>query len=793
MTRWGGTQTARQRTAAVDATILAAVGDAVARAPGVALCAVGSYGRLELAPHSDVDLLLLHRLRGEAVEAVTREVLYPLWDLGFELGYAVRTVKECLQASREDPVIATTLYDTRLIAGDESLRADLAVELTRRRSKHGSALERALMEGLAARYSRYGDCGYAIEPHLKEGRGGLRDLQTLRWLHMEADLDEALDLLLAVRSALHEFAGKREDRLLRDRLDGVAAALRCDGDDPRDTLMRELYMACRDVGGRLGRHALTVLSPRRRVKAPEGFAILDGRLERTSRAAPAADPVAALVAARLAAVVAPGPITMSWAAAHNAAGNVVWTDAARVELVAFLHDGPREGWEFLDVTGLWMRYMPELARTRAKVQHNPLHELAVDAHGWRTLEIARGLAHDPDPRVAAVYADLERPEVLHLAALFHDIGKGGKGDHSREGVVLARRLCERIGFGADVEETLAFLVTRHLMLSEFATTRDLNDEALVLGLAAQVGDPQRLRLLYLLSIADARATGQSAWSQWKAELLAELYAKVVGFVDEGDLVGRDVDNVLSRKRAAAIATVAPSDPAERAAVEARLDALGRRYLVAQPAERIAVHARMLDELEAADRGVVVEPDGATVSVVTHDRPGLLALLAGVLAANGIGVRTADVYTSRGGIALDVMAVADSHDEEVSDAKWVRVAADVDAALAGELDLVARLAERAGRYDRPAGDRAEVEVVVDDTASDWYSVVEVRAPDRVGLLSDVAAVLTDEALDVHFAKVATEGGIARDSFSVRRGGAKVPDTAGLADAVRRRLEERSRLG
>lgn len=787
MTGWGGTDAARDRTADVDAAIIAAVGDAVAATDGVTLCAVGSYGRGELTPYSDIDILLLHGIRGASkVEAITREVLYPLWDLGFELGYAVRTIKECIHAARDDPVIATTLFDTRVVAGDPDLERALAAELERRRSRHGGALERALMQGLAERHGRFGDAGSAIEPHVKEGRGALRDLQTLRWLHESFDLDAELDLLLATRAAMHEIAGKRDDRLLRERVEPVAAALGCGGSDPRDTLMHELFSACREIGSRLGRHASTVLAPSRRPRAPEGFTVLDGHLERTNRAAPAADPVAALAAARVAGSLSPGPLTIAWAGTGAAAGNVAWTEAARDAFVAFLEDAPREGWELLDVTGLWVRYLPELAPIRAKTQFNPLHELAVDAHCWRTLECARALAQDPDPVVATAYAELERPEVLLLAALLHDTGKGVAGDHSREGVVIVRRLCERIGFGADVEETLAFLVAHHLMLTDFATSRDLNDESLVLGLAARIQQPQRLRLLYLLSIADARATGSSAWSPWKAELLTELFLKVAHFVDAGDLVGRDVENALSRKRAAAVVAAAGRDPQRRDAIEARLDRLGRRYLLSQPAERIAAHIGMLDALGTDGRVAVIEADATTVSVLTEDRPGLLALLAGVMAANGISVRTADVYTGDG-IALDVMAVSDSHDDAVPDAKWLRVVADVEAALAGTLDLDARVAERAGRYDRQTS--GAVEVSVDDETSGWYSVIEVRGPDRVGLLSDIAAVLTDEGLDVHFAKVATEVGIARDTFSVRREGAKVPEPADLAAAVHRRLEER----
>lgn len=785
----GGTVAALLRTTEVDRTIVDAVGPALEGRPHVALCAVGSYGRQELTPCSDVDVLLLHSLRGRGdIEALTRSVLYPLWDLGFELGYAVRTVKECLQAAREDPVIATTLFDTRLVAGDSDLAADLDEQLDRWRRKRGVTLERSLLGALDERHSRFGDAGVAVEPHVKEGRGGLRDLQTLRWLDDGEDLDAELDLLLAVRFALHGAAGKREDRLSRELSGTVAGALGCGGADPRDTLLRDVYTACRRVGDRLGRHALATLAPPRRIDAPEGFTISAGRLERTGRAVPEADPVAAIAAARLAAKVAAGPDTMRWACAVPAGtAPIAWTDAARDEFVAFLNDAPRRGWELLDVTGLWTRYLPELSGARARTQHNPLHELAVDAHCWRTLEEARALANDRDPIVRQTYEELDQPDVLLLAALLHDAGKGVPGEHSREGVILARRASERMGFGADVQETLAFAIGNHLVLTEFATGRDLNDEDVVLGLASRLGHPQRLRLLYLLSIADARATGPAAWSEWKAALLAELYDKARRIVDAGDLVGREVENRLSRKHAEAVAHCLGTlgGGGDRAGVAARIDTLGRRYLLAQPVETISTHLRMIDSLGSSADGVEVEAAGDTISVVTRDRPGLLATVAGVLASRGISVRTADVYTTADALAVDVLTVSDSHDSGVPATKWSAVRGDLEEAMRGSRDFEARLAERAGRYDAPPV--PDVDVRIDNLTSDWYSVVEVRTPDRVGMLSAVAAVLTDLGLDVHYAKVATEGAMARDSFSVRDAdGQRIGDPETVASAVRERL-------
>ncbi|MCC7078263.1 MAG: HD domain-containing protein [Acidimicrobiia bacterium] len=785
----GGLADASRRTDAVDADIRAAVADLWTDAPGrLALVAVGSYGRRELAPHSDVDILVLHDLRRkEDVTAITRTALYPLWDLGLELGYAVRTVPECLRWARDDPVIATTLFDTRIVAGDASLLADLGTALEKWRRRHTRDLEKSLLAGLEDRYVRYGDAGVDLEPHIKEGRGGLRDLHTLRWLgHDDDALTGALDCLLAVRETLHTLSGRREDRITRELLEEAAKTLTPDAHDPRDALLAAVWSQTRLTGIRLGWLAQTRLNPPgKRVQTPTGFGVEDDTLVRVDARPPEADPEAGLLAAAAAGRIAPSEQLATWA--RQGERPFHWTEGTRTAFLDFLRSGQTAGWELLDVTGLWTRYVPELEPVRYKAQHNALHRLGVDAHCWETVMQTLRMQRDDAWLAAAVWAELERPELLLLAALLHDAGKGLPGDHARQGVILARRFCERAGFGADVQETVAFLVDQHLTLPDFATGRDLSDEDLVIDLATRIGDGQRLRLLYLLALADARATGPAAWSTWKAELLMELFVRLATLIEAGDLVGRDARNRWERARAEVLRSV-PAADREDAADE--LAGFPRRYLLAQsPADAVA-HLDMIRELRE-DGTTMPSPRVAggarRCSIVSRDRPGLLSTIAGVLSVRGIAIHTAEVFTRSDGIAVDVLGVIGPGGHDVDTAVWEKVGTDLDAALDGHLDLGAALAARADRYREAVPAGASTTVVVDDAASAWYTVVEVRAPDRIGLLHDLTAVLSGLGLDVHFARVATQAGEARDSFSVRTlEGTKVTDPDRLEADIRQRL-------
>lgn len=765
----------------------------------VCLVAVGSYGRRELAPHSDVDVLILHDLRHRHdVEELTKAVLYPLWDASLELGYAVRSIAECQRSAREDSVIATTLCDTRFVSGDAGLLDDLDSAMAKWRERHFHSLERSLLTALSTRYLRHGDAGVDLEPNIKEGRGGLRDLHLLRWLGVSDDLDEAADRLLAIRFGLHEIAGRREDKILRDRAAplanklGLAARDSENQSDPRDALLYAVFNTCRPIGMRLAWHATATLRPPKRRRAvPKGFSVVNGRLHRQSPLSPVSDPQAPLQAATVIGDIAGSPDLVTWARSglHEP---IPWTDESKEAFLALLRTGTTAGWEFLDVTGLWCRYIPEMTQVRAKAQYNPLHRLAVDAHCWEVVTQVLKLGCETG-LIKDVYSELEQPDLLLLAGLLHDLGKGMGVDHSRQGVIAARRVCYRMGFGATTSETVAFLIANHLVLPDFATGRDLSDEDLVCDLGTRISDPERLRLLYLLSVADCKATGPAAWSDWKADLMAELYLKLARVLQMGDLVSRDARNKFERARANVLRSV-DHDAHEQAAIE--LDGFPRRYLLSQPIEAVLTHLDLIRKIRAEpDRGALIAGRSDYVAVVSLDRPGLLAIIAGVCCTHGITIHTAEAYTRSDGIAVDALGVVGPAGHPVRQEKWPQVAADLAAALRGELDLAAAVSERAMRYDTIAlEDRnkvlrdTNVSVAPEGSSqSSWYTVIEVRGPDRVGLLYDITSVLFELDLDVHFARVATEARIARDSFSVRdRQGARLANPLQIEAEIKKRL-------
>lgn len=798
---FGGIDAARERTTEIDRRILdaiAATGGDLLAGDKVALVGVGSYGRRELAPDSDIDLLVLHSLKDpEHVGAATKAIVYPLWDKGFEVGYAVRTVGECLKTAKDDEIIATTLLDARLVAGNAELVESLQNDLDRRHKKRRDALERSLLIGLAERHARFGDAGVDIEPHLKEGRGGLRDLQLLRWLDViePGALDGPLDLLLAVRDALHAAAGKKQDRLTREFVEPVAQRLGIDADcdtdeDVRDILMRIIYDRCRIVGAQLGWYRQERLHPPKKYRAPAGFKVIDARLSRDDELPPAADPAAGFAAAIATRDIAPSRELATWA--HTDGAPPAWNDELRSAAEAFLATATATGWEFLDVTGLWLRYFPDFAGARAKVQHNPLHSLTVDAHCWETLHESRRIEHEDGLR-SQVYAEFGNPAALHLAALMHDMGKGEPGDHSRSGVIIARHTLERMGYGADIQELVAFSIQHHLLLSEFATGRDLNDEELVTRLASKIGSIDRLQLLYLLTIADSRATGSTVWSGWKATLLDELYVKCAHVLAQGDLLGRDAQNVHERTVAEVVRDL-EADGMPHDAALALVGGFPRRYLLAQPSARIVAHVHAVqDVLDGSVPARVVGGDDRII-FVAPDESGLLATIAGVLAIHGVSVRTADIYTRSDDIAVDVMTVADTVAGSLDAGLIERIERDLLGAIDGSLDLPARVSDRAARYDRPGP--VTLDVTIDNAASDWYSIIEIDSSDRVGLLYDIATVLADANLDVHFSKIMTLADTARDTFSVRDlDGNKPRDVEGLTAQIEEGLAARvsARLG
>jgi [protein-PII] uridylyltransferase len=707
----------------------------------VALVAVGGYGRGELCPGSDLDVILLHRGRKD-VRSLAERVWYPLWDAGLKLGHAVRTVKEAVGLAASDLDSATALLDTRLVAGDPALAAELAERAGAQWRGRSTRWLKMLLENVADRHTRVGEVAFLLEPDLKEGRGGLRDVHTQRWAAaaghiLLADgelLDPAHETLLAVRVELHRRTGKASNRLLLQEQDGVAAALAM---PDADALMARVATAARTIawtGDETWDRIASSLrgpsghsAPADRRLGP-GLVLRDGLVELTREADPG-DPSLIL---RAAAAAASAGTRLSRSALDRLAAEALgpgddWPEEARLALVRLLGAGPAAVpvFEALDQLGLLVRVLPEWERVRSRPQRNAYHRFTVDRH---LIEAAVEAAH--------LAGRVRRPDLLLVGALLHDIGKGYPGDHTDAGIEVVSEVAPRMGFSDKDVATLVSLVRHHLLLADVATRRDLADEATPAMVAAEVGDAGILELLWALTEADSLATGPAAWGPWKAGLVRQLVART-----EPILAGEP----------------------PRAAPEPLPD--GTAALLSR----------------ARTEGLVLEGQGSSVTLVAPDRPGLFCRVAGTLAVHGLDVLSARAWSTGEGQAVESFRVESVFGKAPD---WAVLEADLRLVLAGRLSLEARLADRARDYaaaPRPAAaSPARIQVTVDNDASESATVVEVRAPDRIGTLYRITKALAELDLDVRLAKVTTLGHEVVDAFYVVDvGGAKISD----ADHVR----------
>lgn len=712
-------------------------GEAVGDRPGLALAAVGSLGRGDSGPLSDLDLVLVHdgrSVRADELGVLADRLWYPLWDEGLRLDHSVRSAAQCRQVADEDLSAAVGLLDLRLVAGDPDLVQ--AVRSTVAHDWRANARRRLpqLLDATRARHERHGEVAQDLEPDLKEGRGGLRDLTVLAaltqaWLtdrDRERDrLDAARRCLLDVRDALHLSSGRGRDRLLRDEADGVAALLgHADSDDllaavssAGRTVAWELDGTSRRAGQAQRARALRV-RPRRPAMAPLGHGLYrhDGEAVLGSTQQVGVDPElplrAAVAASRHGLPLAPRTLA-NLALSPDVA--TPWPASARRQLTDLLATGaPLVGtWEALDQAGLVERWLPAWVAVRGRPQRSPVHRHTVDRHLLETVVEAGRLARE-----------VRRPDLLLLAALLHDIGKvPGARDHSASGARLARPALERLGLPADEIETVVLLVREHLTLLDVATRRDLEDPATTADVVAVVrGDRETFELLRALSVADARAAGPAAWTSWRAGLLDTLSEGV-----RAHLSGETPDQPP------------PAPPAVPAAARAAV-AEGRPFVE-------------VDGLGTADaRGTAW-----VVHVHAPDRHGLFADTAGVLAAHGLTVRQARLATV-GDIAADSWVV-ESPGGDPPEAR--RVAAGLERLAAGERGVLDRLG---GRTTSPRPGALPTRAFVRPGGSD-ASVLEVRAEDRPGLLHDLGRGLAEEGVHVRSAHVATHAGQTLDTFYV----------------------------
>ena len=683
----------------------------------VSLVAVGSLGRGELAPGSDLDLVLLHDGRPDVARIADR-IWYPIWDSAVGLDHAVRTVDEAVTVARQDLKAVLSLIQARHLAGDpeltrkvrESVLAEWRADSRRRLSE--------LREAADQRAQTSGELAFLLEPHLKDGRGGLRDVQAMQavaaaWVAPAPGprAREAYDFILDVRHALHVVTARGADRLVLQEQDAVAGLL---GLLDAEALMRRLAEAGRtishafDTTWRSVDRLVSGPAPRGRRPLADGVVEHGGEVVLARGISPRDDPVLVLRAAAAAAEsgLPLAPATVSVLAAQSPAMPVPWPVEARDALVSILGAGHAAVpvWEELDQAGIVVKLLPDWERVRHRPQRHPIHRFTVDRHLIETaIEAA---AHTR--RVA-------RPDLLLVAALLHDIGKGWPGDHSVSGEVIAREAAARIGFGKDDVDVLGTLVRHHLTLVDTATRRDLDDPTTVATFAEAVGGVETLELLHALTEADAAATGPAAWSDWRDALVRDLVART-----RAEFVGRPVTTDTDRP-------VLPDVTGELPVV--RLEPL---------------------------------PYGAEVTIAAPDRVGLLALAAGVLALHRLTVRSAAIDVVDG-LGVTVWTV-ETEFGRLPDPAALRE--DVRKALAGNLDVAARLAKREAAYTPRRGiTRAPARVEVIPDASATATVLEVRAHDSPGLLHRIGKALADARVSVLQARVGTHGAEAVDAFYV----------------------------
>lgn len=704
------------------------------RKGAVALLAVGGYGRGELAPHSDIDLLLVHERRASGIDELASALWYPLWDAGLKLGHAVRSFDEQMSLASDDLDTATALLSARSLGGDDELADRVATESLARWRKHGRRWLDALRSRVIERREQAGDVAYLLEPDLKDGHGGLRDVHTLWWA-ADADLlvpvddlatlDGCYGVLVDVRVALHRVTGRAGDVLRLEDQDAVAAEV---GAASADALMADVAAAARTIAWsadgawrHLSRHQLG-----HEERVADGVVVVDRLVELSDSADPAADPTLVLRVARVAAQrdVAIGRSSLDRLADEldPAAWRAAWPIGALAELVELLRQGHRaiDVLESLDQRGLLVGMLPEWEAVRSRPQRNAYHRFTVDRHLWEAAANA-----------AAVTDRVTRPDLLVLGALFHDIGKGYPGDHTVAGMALLRDVGPRLGLPADDVEVLVHLVEHHLLLPDVAIRRDLADPATIRFVTDAVGDRTTLHLLHALTEADSLATGPSAWGSWKEQLVAELVSRAGHALDGGD----------------------PATAAKR------------RF-----PDDLTLRSMVLGEVEVrVDTDDGDEAGTERVTVVSLDLPGTFARVAGVLSLRGLDVLTAWAFSGQlGGPAMAASQYRIAVGRSGID--WPPVIEDVRRALAGELAIEARLDERARTYRRrkptQAAPPGPPKVVFHDDASDDATVIEVRAPNRIGVLHRIAKSLAEVGLDIRHATVQTLGEEVVDTFYVR---------------------------
>jgi len=776
-------------------------------AESVALIALGGYGRSELFPYSDIDLLILFREDAkEEMEKVANGVLYPLWDTGLDVGHGVRTIDECLSFAKEDFFFQVAMLDARLLVGSKDLFAEL---LLRYRADFIEGVRDEFVHAMksfrAARRKKYGSHSYLLEPNIKESKGGMRDIQAMLWTAIVVfglqDLEaitnagilqeeekiaflDSWNMLSRVRNRLHYISGRKNDQLYFEQQEQVAEAFEYQnrgGALGVEKFMRDLYGHLQviavttdlffdhvdDVLGFAGIAGTTKRS------IEKGIEVRNNRIHLTAAESDLAARPYLLMRCFLASAKTGFPI-------HHRTRKLIVSSlglvtdkircSARMSKPFF--EILESGKSILSVleamleTGLLSAYIPEFGRIESLVQHDVYHIYTVDRHLLQSVADLREATKSEE----SVYLSIASPHVLYLATLLHDIGKGTGKDHSKMGAEMVDPIGQRLGLDDAECSCLAFVVRFHLFMPENALRRDLNDQLFIKRCAEKIKDTERLAMLYLISVADAHATGPSAWSDWKGMLLYEMYMKIhpylqfsapdelVHQVDQGvDWLREQVDEQLGAEKGTCFAT----------------EELPADYLLSFTPESVAAHLRMhRGHLKVLQQKALVFPQNLqaqwSLLVMSQDRSGLLAKICGVLSLHNLSVLNAQIFTWKDGNAVDVLEVRPEDNVLYEEKDWQAINDDLNLALNHRLGLGHRLYKKlsagSGRRRLPTGS-SETRVVIDNESSEQYTIVEVYSADNPGQLYRITQTLADFGINIYRAYIATEVAQLIDVFYV----------------------------
>jgi len=780
-------------------------------AQDLAVVALGGYGRRELCPFSDIDLMVLHSIKDKSLlAAIAEKVFYPLWDLGLQVGHGMRTVKESLQMAAANFELQTSFLESRLITGSPRLVEKLQDSLTRQlRSRGGRRfLQNILAEGVS-RHSIYGHTAYLLEPDLKEGEGGLRDIHAILWAakgllglssikelirspyitsYDTEKLEAGLEFLLLVRNQLHYLSGRKNDRLFFEHQEVIAKALGFgagNGISATEKFMRTFYthassieLISRGFWEQLKNDFLpdkrnkSSIMPK---KASAGISLSGGKLSLVSASAVVEHPGAELKMFRRALeesiAIDYKKLDRIREGIKGSESPVKWTPEMRDDFFGIISYGEEAlpVLEMMDHLGVISHYIPEWASVRCLPQYDSYHLFTVDMHMFLTVaelkNMGDGKYDDANPLLRQVYGEIKQKDLLFFAALLHDIGKGLGKSHSQKGAKMAKNICSRMGLKPQMCETLRFLIGNHLLLADTAMRRDLDDENVVVDLAETIVEEERLKMLYLITVADSVATGPKAWDIWKENLVRELFYKIIRIIRSGEYTSKKSMEHIKRTSAQARSVLVSRYSREE--IDLFLEQMPHSYLLAQNSEDIVEHFEQMHATPEKDISVSVKrKEGiCEMVVVAKDRPGLFNKISGVLGIHGINILGAQIYTRSDGTALDIFKVAGYFESEVSEDKQDKIRHDIKRALEGKISLDYRVIEKARRYKQNGALKKPAKVEIDNSSSDFYTIIEVHAQDRIGLLYTITKVMHDLNLDIHLAKVSTNVDKVIDVFYV----------------------------